>query len=269
MNKDIFDLSGKIIILTGGLGLLGMNYARALIGKNAKVIILDIKNSKDAKNILSANFSKKELNSCFYYQADITDQRVLMAVRKNILNKFKKVDVLINNAASLTNVEKGINLKNKNKIENLDFDAWNRELGVNLTGTVLCCKIFGSAMKSGSSIINVSSIYGIVGPNPNIYPKGFVKPVAYSASKGSIVALTKYLAAYWGRKGIRVNCLVPGGISSGREKNDFVKKYSALVPLGRLGKPYEINGVILLLASDASSYMTGSNVFIDGGWTAQ
>lgn len=270
MIKDLFDLSGKVVILTGGLGLLGMNYARVLISKNATVVILDLAKKKEAERILKSKFSNQELNKCFYYQADISDERALMKVKKEILNKFGKIDVLINNAALIANVEKGILSQSKNKIENLDLDAWNREMKVNLTGTLLCCKVFGSAMKRGASIINVSSIYGVVGPYPGIYPKGFVKPVAYSASKGSIVALTKYLAAYWGKKGIRVNCLVPGGISNnGRENKNFVKKYSALAPLGRLGKPDEINGVILLLASDASSYMTGSLVTVDGGWTAQ
>ena len=270
MNKDIFDLSGKVVILTGGLGLLGMNYAGVLISKNARVVILDLAKKKEAERILKSKFSNQELNKCFYYQADISDQRILMRIKKEILNKFGKIDVLINNAALIANVEKGILSQSKNKIENLDLDAWNREMKVNLTGTLLCCKVFGAVMKRGASIINVSSIYGVVGPYPGIYPKGFVKPVAYSASKGSIVALTKYLAAYWGKKGIRVNCLVPGGISNnGRENKNFVKKYSALSPLGRLGKPDEINGVILLLASNASSYMTGSLVTVDGGWTAQ
>ena len=270
MPKDPFDLFGKVVILTGGLGLLGRNYTRALISKNAKVIILDIKENGEAKQVLNANLSKNELVKCFYYQADITNQRVLIKIKKEILNKFGKIDVLINNAALLAKVEKGILSQSKNKIENLDLDAWNREMEVNLTGTLLCCKVFGAAMKKGASIINVSSVYGVVGPYPGIYPKGFVKPVSYSASKGSIVALTKYLAAYWGKKGVRVNCLVPGGISNnGREDKEFVKKYSALVPLGRLGRADEINGVILLLASNASSYMTGSLVTVDGGWTAQ
>lgn len=270
MNKDIFDLSDKVVIVTGGLGLLGMNYTRALTSKHATVIILDIVSEKKAKETLKLKLSPNELDRCFYYLADITNQKTLVMIRKEILKKFKKIDVLINNAALVTNVEKGILAQQKNKIENLNIDAWNQEININLTGTLICCKVFGSVMKSGASIVNVSSIYGVVGPYPAIYPKGFVKPVAYSASKGSIVSLTKYLAAYWGKKGIRVNCLVPGGISNNsREDKKFVKKYSALVPLGRLGKPDEINGVILLLSSNASSYMTGSLVVIDGGWTAQ
>lgn len=269
-NKNIFDLSGKVIILTGGLGLLGSSYAKALIGKGAKVAVLDIKDLEEARKILKSKLSKNEFKRCFYYQADITDERVLRETRKEILNKLKKIDILINNAALIAKVEKGILSKSKNKIENLDLDLWNREMEVNLTGTLLCCKIFGSVMKNGGSIINVSSMYGVVGPYPGIYSKGFVKPVAYSASKGSIIALTKYLAAYWGKKGIRVNCLAPGGISNyGKEDKEFVKKYSALAPLGRLGKPEELNGIVILLASEASSYMTGSLIMVDGGWTAQ
>lgn len=270
MNIDIFDVSNKVIILTGGLGLLGSHYAKALLQRRAIVVILDIAPEKKAKEILKNKLSQDELSRCRYFLTDITNEMAVMKVRKEILNKFGKIDVLINNAALLANVEKGILSQYKNKIENLDLAAWDREMKVNLTGTLICCKIFGSVMKRGSSVINVSSIYGVVGPYPALYPKGFVKPVAYSASKGSIVALTKYLAAYWGKKGIRVNCLVPGGISNnGRENKKFVKKYSALVPLGRLGIPNEIIGVVILLSSNASSYMTGSLVFIDGGWTAQ
>jgi NAD(P)-dependent dehydrogenase (short-subunit alcohol dehydrogenase family) len=138
---------------------------------------------------------------------------------------------------------------------------------INVTGAMLCCQIFGSVMPPGGSIINIASIYGLVAPDQRLYRRGFIKPAVYGASKGAIIALTKYLAAYWGGQSIRVNCLVPGGVFNGQD-SAFVKRYAARVPLGRLAKPNEFNGIIIYLASNASSYSTGATFVIDGGWTA-
>lgn len=269
MSQDIFDLSGKIIILTGGLGLIGLNYVRALTQKGATVNILDIKDETEARQTLNREISAETLAKVHYYQADITDKRALERVRKEIMLKFKKIDVLINNAALNPKVEKSdVKLKSSSStFEELNLDSWNNEINVNLTGTMLCCQVFGGKMKSGSTVINIASMYGVTAPDQSIYKKGFIKPATYGVSKAGVINLTKYLAAYWGKTGIRVNCLALGGVYAGQDKN-FLKKYAARTPLGRMARADEFNGLLIYLCSDASSYATGAVFTVDGGWTA-
>jgi NAD(P)-dependent dehydrogenase (short-subunit alcohol dehydrogenase family) len=268
MNKDIFDLSEKIVILTGGLGLIGLNYVKALTQKGATVNVLDIKNNKEARQILAAGISDDLSANVFYYQADITDKPALEKVRAGIMRKFGRIDVLINNAALIPKVEADKKLRSCGTIfEELELDSWNNEIEVNLTGSMLCCQVFGKRMKSGSSIINISSIYGLTAPDQSIYEKGFIKPATYGVTKAGIINLTKYLAAYWGKGGIRVNCLALGGVFAGQNKK-FLNKYAARTPLGRMARADEFNGIIVYLSSDASTYATGAVFAIDGGWTA-
>lgn len=269
MKKDLFDLSGKVIVLTGGLGLLGLNFAEALLEKGAILTLIDIVRTEEAEKILNERFgsvSSKERVS--YQQGDITDKRCLIGIKEKCLQKFGKINILLNVAALNPKIEKGRSKRQTKKtFEDTELDDWNEELNINLTGTMLCCQIFGSSMKRGSSIINVASVYAVVGPDQSIYPDGFIKPASYSASKGGIIALTKYLASYWGEKGIRVNCLSFGGVENGQDE-EFIQKYSSKTFLKRMAQPNEYNGLVIYLSSDASSYMTGSNIIIDGGLTS-
>jgi len=268
MGKDIFNLKDKVVVLTGGLGLIGLNYVRALAERGAQVVIIDMVPEATAKKSLDLNIERKNRKNIFYFQGTITDRAALLEIKKMVLTRFHHIDVLINNAALNPKVEKSSRLHSAGvTFEEYPLSDWEKELQVNLTGTMLCCQIFGSAMKSGASIINISSTYGIVAPDQSMYPKGFIKPATYGVSKGAIITLTKYLASYWGKKGIRVNCVAPGGVSNGQEQS-FIKKYSAKTPLGRMARPDEYNGIIVYLASDASSYASGALFTIDGGWTA-
>ena len=268
MHSDIFDVSEKVIIVTGALGLIGLEYAKILSYRGARVMMIDVFTETEARTSINKNFSGESRSRVTYFQGNITDKESLQSIRQEIIKQYHKIDVLINNAAINPKVE-GTKKRTSTKkgFEDLALDDWERELKVNLTGTMLCCQIFGAVMKSGGSVINIASTYGIVAPDQSLYPKGFVKTATYGVSKGAIINLTKYLATYWGKKGIRVNAVAPGGVYNGQDKN-FVKKYSAKTPLGRMAKAHEYNGIIVYLASDASSYSTGALYVVDGGWTA-
>lgn len=268
MQKDIFNLANKVIVLTGGLGLIGIHYIPELLRRGANVHVLDLISLKEGQKTLKSKIRKNLLPNLRYHQGNINHERSLIDVREKILKEFRKIDVVINNAAFNPKVE-GVAKSNSkdNSFENLKLKDWEREIDVNLTGAMLCCKVFGSKMKKDASIILISSVYGIVAPDQRIYPKGFIKPAAYSVSKGGVITLTQYLATYWGKKGIRINCVAFGGVQNNQEKG-FIEKYASRAPLGRMAKPHEYNGIIVYLASDASSYSTGATYTVDGGWTA-
>jgi NAD(P)-dependent dehydrogenase (short-subunit alcohol dehydrogenase family) len=206
-----------------------------------------------------------------FHYCDITNENSLKDLSTKINNNSVPT-VLINNAAiDFSPDDKNEYIKPFEKFSN---DTWKKVMKVNIDGVYLSCKIIGSRMaqKKRGSIINISSIYGILSPDPKIYEnknlkKKFYKPAAYSVSKSAIINLTKYLSVYWAKKNIRVNNLIIGGMKNKQNKN-FVKKYSNRVPIGRMAKVNEYNGPILFLSSDLSSYMTGSNLIVDGGWTA-
>lgn len=258
--KKLFSLDGRVAVITGGLGILGTEYAQALAAAGAQVCILDLKPpvaSHELKN-------KQKKYSIDFFTADITKPDEVRVAAEIISKKYGYPTILINNAA--------LDFPPKNTEENLEnypLDKWNAVINTNLTGTLICCQVFGGLMaerSAGGSIINISSIYGIVSPDQRIY-SNFIKPISYSVTKSGILNLTRYLATYWAEKKIRVNTLTPAGVFNNQDK-DFIKKYSNRVPLGRMAKREEYNGAILFLASEASSYMTGSNLIIDGGWTA-
>lgn len=263
----MFDLSGRTIILTGSSGFLGSQYSNILSQAGANVILVDIDKEKNEKleESLANKYDTKPMSIC----TDISDQTAIKQAKKNILKKYKKIDGLINNAV--------FHPKTKTKniatpFESFPLELWNQAIEVNLTGVFLCCREFGKTMvqQGKGTIVNISSIYGNVGADQRIYGKsGLDSPISYAATKGAIINLTRYLAAYWQRKNIRVNTLTLGGIqdTSYMDKK-FVKKYSERTMLGRMAQRDEYNGALLFLVSDASSYMTGSNLIIDGGWTA-
>ena len=237
MSNSIIDLTGKVVVITGASGIQGPEHVKLFTRAGAQVVATDI---KDAKILL-----------------DVTDENSIKKAAENILKQYGKIDILVNNA--------GVTGK---------FAAdWNQIIKVNLTGTYLCCHIIGEKMATGGSIINISSIYGLVGPDFSIYEntnyqgKKMGVPAAYAASKGGVIALTKYFASFYAPK-IRVNCVTPGGIFDNQDEI-FVKKYSAKTLLGRMANKNEVSGAILYLASDLSSYVTGANIIVDGGLTAK
>jgi NAD(P)-dependent dehydrogenase (short-subunit alcohol dehydrogenase family) len=266
--EELFNLRGKVALITGGTGFLGSKLAESFSRCGVKTAILDLDVS--ACERLSIGLSNKFTESLGLF-CDITKIEEIKKCNDAILERFGKIDVLINCAAvSTTTPSTKINLEMIAAFENYQSDIINKVISVNLTGIILCCQVFGEQMKiqRNGSIINIGSIYGLVGPDHRIYPD-FSKmntPVAYSVSKGGILALTKYLATYWGTKNVRINCLTFGGVYNGQPK-EFVENYSRNVPLGRMANIEEIVGVSLFLGSDASLYMTGENVIVDGGFT--
>jgi NAD(P)-dependent dehydrogenase (short-subunit alcohol dehydrogenase family) len=191
-----------------------------------------------------------------------------------ILDKYGKIDILVNNASWNDTVENRADSLKSMQFEYYPLELWNRSLAVNLTGTFLTSQIIGGAMvdRRSGSIINIASTYGMVAPDQKIYisPEGkrlIYKSPSYSATKGAVLSLTRFLASYWGQQGIRVNALSPGGVENGQE-DFFVRNYSARTMLGRMAGPCDYEGAVVFLASDASAYMTGANLVVDGGWTA-
>lgn len=263
-----FDLSGKVIVVTGGAGILGTLYCQRLAEAGAKVIIADV----DEKKCLSlANEITKATGSQVMGSAvDLSNEQSVIDWAKKIHAEFGCVDVLVNNAATKTsNFFK--------PLETFPLEDWNQVMSVNVTGIFLATREIGSMMakREKGNIINISSIYGIVGPDQRIYEGSWYEamggaintPFIYSATKGAVVAMTRYLATYWGAKGVRTNTLTPGGVSSGQNRT-FDEKYSSHVPLGRMASAEEMVGALIFLASDASSYINGQNIIVDGGWTA-
>lgn len=249
------DLNNKIIVITGGNGFLGSQFASAFLDKNSKVIVLDI--------------VKKKLNhkNLYFYKCDITNENIVKKILNKIKKKFKKVDVLINNAA-IDHLPR--NKKINNNLESFNLHKWNKEINVGLTGALICSKIFGflmSKQKKGGVILNMSSDLGIIAPNQKIYSNlNFIKPVTYSVIKHGIIGLTKYTASYWGKNNIRCNALAPGGVQQNFDRK-FVKKLRKIIPQNRMAKLNEYNSIVLFLCSDESSYMTGTTVIADGGRT--
>jgi NAD(P)-dependent dehydrogenase (short-subunit alcohol dehydrogenase family) len=264
----MFDIKTEVVIITGVAGLLGANYARALLERGAKVIGLDIHHSARIEPLES------QFGHAFQFiSADVTKRESLLDVRVTV-EKFGWVPtVLINNAAidsppSAPSTENG-------PFEEYPEESWDKVVDVNLKGVYLCCQVFGADMaKNGKgSIINVASIYGIVSPDQSLYnyrrERGevFYKPVAYSASKSGIINLTRYLAVYWAKKGVRVNSLTIGGVFNHQEPA-FIEEYCKRIPIGRMAGPDDYYGSLIFLSSQASKYMTGHNLVLDGGWTA-
>lgn len=269
---NLFSLDGKVAVVTGALGLLGKQHCLALAEAGAHVVATDMNPEKCAAfaDDLSKRFNRKMLG----YAADITKPDALRALRDEILNAFGKIDALVNNAAINDMFENPTAAAELSKFENYPLDLWQKSLDVNVTGVFLCSQILGAEMaKRGSgSIINVASTYGVVAPDQSLYKKpdgsqSFWKSAAYPATKGAVIAFTRFLAAYWGPKGVRVNALSPGGVENAQD-DYFVKNYSARTMLGRMAEPSDYKGAIVFLASDASAYMTGANLIVDGGWTA-
>jgi NAD(P)-dependent dehydrogenase (short-subunit alcohol dehydrogenase family) len=270
--NSLFSLQEKVAIVTGSLGLLGHQHCAALAEAGAHVIVTDLDDDGcvEFAEELTVQYGITSLGM----ECEITSKDSVLALRNYVLKRLGRIDILVNNAAINEMVEKRSNEADSSRFENYPLELWQRSLAVNVTGTFLCCQVLGPVMadRGQGSIINIASTYGIVAPDQSLYrrPDGtqsFFKSPAYPTTKGALLSLTRFLAAYWGDKGVRVNALSPGGVEHGQEES-FVRNYSDRTPLHRMAAPSEYKGAIVFLASDASSYMTGANLVVDGGWTA-
>jgi len=265
---DIFSLKNKTAIVTGALGLLGKKHCEALAQAGANVVVADI--NKDEAEQFAKILGEKHIG----LKVDVTSEDSLKAARDKILSVYGSIDVLVNNAAINDMFENPGLAKELSAFENYPLDAFKKSLDVNVTGVFLASQVFGSIMaEHGSgSIINIASTYGVVGPDQSIYrnecgEQTFYKSAVYPVTKGAVVNFTRFLAAYWGHKGVRVNTLSPGGVEN-HQNEFFIQNYSAKTLLGRMAQPADYQGALIFLASEASAYMTGANLMVDGGWTA-
>jgi NAD(P)-dependent dehydrogenase (short-subunit alcohol dehydrogenase family) len=264
---DLFSLKGKTAIVTGACGLLGKQHCYALAEAGAKVIAADIDQTA------SQNLARLLGDGHMGVGLDVSSDVSVMEAKEAVMERYGKIDVLVNNAAINDMFENPTAALELSKFENYPLSLWKKSIDVNVTGVFLCSQIFGSVMaeaKSGS-IINIASTYGITAPDQKLYQneKGeqtFYKSASYPTTKGAVISFTRFLAAYWGDKDVRVNALSPGGVENSQQEF-FKKNYSERTPLGRMAKPNDYQGAIVFLASDASSYMTGANLVVDGGWT--
>ncbi len=268
---DLFSVSSKVIVITGGMGHLGSQFTRSLLERGAVVAVLDV---TDRLDDAPAGFREWiDRRRLCLVQADVTERASLDAALRQVVETFGVPEGLINSAAfdAPPDAPETANPP----FEHYPESEWQRVMNVNVTGVFLSCQVIGSAMAAAGrgSIVNISSIYGLVSPDQRIYDyrrergEAFYKPVSYSVSKSAILNLTRYLATHWAGQGVRVNTLTFGGVFTGQEPA-FVDAYASRTPLGRMARIDEYDGAVQFLLSDASSYMTGSNMILDGGWTA-
>lgn len=274
MEDTLFSVKDKVIIVTGGLGQLGAQYVKTLHERGAKVAALATR--VDAARIDRVLGAIKDSDRLLCAEVNITDKASINQVLDSIEAKWGVPDGLVNNAG--VDTQPSAPPEVSGPFEEFPEEVFREVVEVNLVGTFLMTQQVGKRMKlagKGGSIINVGSIYGVVSPVQDIYSYKkedtgipFVKPVAYSAAKSGLYNFTRYCATYWGRDGIRVNTLTLSGVERSDQDPRFQKNYTNRIPIGRMAKPHEYNGAVVFLLSDASVYMTGSNVVVDGGWTA-
>ncbi|MBF0559400.1 MAG: SDR family oxidoreductase [Nitrospirae bacterium] len=264
----MFSLKDRVAIVTGSLGLIGKEHCRALAEAGAHVVATDLDEGRCKE--FAANLTPEALG----VGADVSDKASVSTLLEKTLSRFGRIDILLNNAAVDEKFENPLVALQTSQFEHFPLELWKKIMDVNVTGMFLCSQIIGAAMaeQGKGSIINVASTYGVVAPDQSIYktPDGqqsFFKSPAYPVSKGAVISFTRFLASYWGPRGVRVNTLSPGGVENAQD-SFFVKNYSAKTLLGRMAQPSDYRGAVVYLASDASSYMTGANLIVDGGWTA-
>lgn len=269
---DLFSIRERIAIVTGGLGQLGRQFTLALAARGANVAVFN-RRLPDA-DTLAARFPVDETRIAFY-EVDVTRRSSIEAGLQQVTARWGTPHVLVNNAG--IDAQPNAPADENGPFESMPEAVWDRMVEVNLKGVFLCCQVIGGAMAEAGrgSIINIGSIYGVVSPVQEIYAyraerdgRPFFKPAAYSASKSGILNLTRYLATYWAKKGVRVNTLTLAGVFRPTQDPTFVENYCARIPVGRMANEDEYNGAVVFLASDASGYMTGANLVVDGGWTA-
>ena len=258
---EAFRLDGRCAVVTGGAGLLGQEFART--------VVADIDLDRAARSAAQAGDGEGLLA----LQVDVTSPSSVAGMFEQSMKHFGRIDILVNSAALDPKFDAEEAARYVDSFEDFPIEAWSQALSVNLTGMFLCCQAAGRAMKDRGtgSIINLCSTYGLVGPDQRIYQRpgqpARYKPVYYSVTKAGVLGLTRYVATYYAGTNIRANALTPGGVYH-QQDEDFVRSYSSRTVLGRMARRNEMNGALLFLASDASSYMTGANLVVDGGWTA-
>lgn len=264
-----FDLSGRTALITGGGGLLGPHHAAALAELGARVVVTD--GLADRADLVARNIASETKHAnILSYKMDVTNEDEIQAVSDTV----GPIDVLVNNAAIDAKVAGPFTTAGQTRLEAFSIDQWHVEIEVGLTGAMLCSRTFGACMaKRGHGVIlNIASDLSVIAPDQRLYRKHEileesqqpVKPVSYSVIKHGIIGLTKYLATYWAHLGVRVNALSPGGVRDG-QRDDFTLRLSELIPMGRMARPDELRSAVQFLCSDASSYMNGQNIVIDGG----
>ena len=274
MLEKLFRLDNKVIVITGATGLLGVHHAEAVACFGGTPILLDL--NQNSIDDLANKLNKKYQTNATGFVVNITDEASIKKNAALLMKKYGKIDGLVNNAANNPKVEDNDEL-NFSRLENFPLDVWNDDLNVSLTGSYLCSKIYGNAISknsSGGSIVNISSDLGLIAPDQRLYrsegvedSKQNVKPITYSVVKNGLIGLTRYMATYWADKGVRSNAMCPGGVENGQPL-DFLEKVSNKIPMGRLAKPYEYQGTLIWMLSDASSYLNGAIIPVDGGRTA-
>ena len=264
---SLFGLDGRVAVVTGATGLLGKQHCIALREAGASVVVADL-DPRQCQSLASDLGS-----SALALEMDVTKKSSLSAGLQCVLARFNAVDVLVNNAAVNDMFENPNLIGEHSRFENYPEVLWRKMFDVNVTGMFLCSQVFGThmAMRGKGSIVNIASTYGIVAPDQALYrlsdgSQQFYKSAAYPATKGAVIAFTRFLATYWGSKGVRANTLSPGGVENSQDEY-FVSNYAKRTPLQRMARATDYRGALVFLASDASEYMTGANVVVDGGWT--
>ena len=270
----MFRLDGKVIVITGAAGLLGRRHAEAISAYGGTLILLDIHEAPVIQ--LAKELTDKYSVPAVGMSVDITNEEMIENNCQQIIKKFGKIDGLVNNAANNPKVEESSE-KNFSRLENFPLDIWNQDVAVGLTGAFLCAKHYGTQIalnSDGGTIINISSDLGLMAPDQRLYKnegiaeeKQPVKPVTYSVVKTALIGLTRYLATYWADKNVRCNAICPGGVENGQPA-DFLDKVSTRIPMGRLAQPDEYQSTLIWMLSDASSYLNGAIIAVDGGRTA-
>ena len=274
MLENIFRLDGKIVIITGATGLLGRKHAEAIAAYGGIPILLDL--FQQELDELAKQLNGKYNTGSVGYAVDITNESAIENNVKRLMERFGKIDGLVNNAANNPKVEQSSE-SSFSRLENFNIDDWNKDLSVGLTGSFLCAKYYGyeiSKNPNGGSIINISSDLGLIAPDQRLYSKvgllenqQSVKPITYSVVKTGLIGLTRYLATYWAEKNVRCNAICLGGVENG-QSNDFLEEVSSRIPMKRLAQVDEYQGTLIWMLSDASSYLNGSIVPVEGGRTA-
>lgn len=276
MAFEKFDLTGKTALITGAAGFLGIEHSEALLESGATVVLTDTSATvlDAAAHCLSKHHDRSRILTVVM---DVTDRAAIVAVAEMLVQRGLRVDILVNNAAIDPKVKGDQGVEETSRLEHFPVEQWDLQVAVGLTGAFLCSQVFGSAMSrdgKGGVILNIASDLSVFAPDQRLYRKEDlpdelqpVKPVTYSVIKAGLIGLTRYLATYWADKGVRCNALSPGGVYNG-QGDEFVKRLTSLIPLGRMAGKDEYRAAVQFLCSDASVYMNGQNVVMDGGRSA-
>ncbi len=270
--ESLFDLSDRVAVITGGAGLLGVRHATAIALAGGIPVLVDL--NGEAAQQQARRLTEIYGRTAYSFSADITQPENVQALLTRVLSAAGRVDILVNNAANNPKQEAQSDTS-WSRLETFSLAQWNADLAVGLTGAFLCSQIFGAEMarQRRGVILNIASDLAVIAPDQRLYRQEHVpdamqpvKPVTYSVVKTGLLGLTRYLATYWADRGVRVNALSPGGVYNG-QPDDFVARLTNLIPMGRMANVDEYQGAIIFLCSDASAYMTGANLVIDGGRT--